>query len=95
MSRAGIGAGVFEQAGLERNVESWKTGARTVSNRLGERLKDNPTANLRSLVENEPLTFDPIAIRHLQCCQPTQLSKKSKHREQQQIFDQNVTRVRN
>ena len=28
------------------------------------------TANLRSLVENEPSTFDPIAIRHLQCWQP-------------------------
>ena len=29
------------QAGLERNVESWKTGARAVVNQLGERLKAN------------------------------------------------------
>ena len=68
-------AGVFEQG----SKGMLKTGAKAVANQLGKPLKENLgndlTANLRSLVENEPQTFHRIDIRHLQFLQPTHLGK--------------------
>ena len=56
-----------------------KTGAKAVANQLGKPLKENLgndlTANLRSLVENEPPAFDQIYIRYLQCWKPTDIGK--------------------